>query len=129
MAAFDVQSLRYNSDGLIPVIVQDEDSKEVLMLAYMNAEAVKRTLESGETWFWSRSRQQFWHKGETSGHVQKVTRVAYDCDRDTLLVQVKQVGAACHEGYFSCFHYVVQPDGGVAVEGEKMFDPEQVYKK
>lgn len=129
MASFDVQTLRYNSDGLIPVIVQEEESREVLMLAYMNAEAVKRTLESGETWFWSRSRQQFWHKGETSGNVQKVTRVAYDCDRDTLLVRVQQVGAACHEGYFSCFHYAVQPDGSVTVEGEKMFDPEQVYKK
>lgn len=126
--SFDAGTLKYNEQGLIPAIVQDEAGGAVLMMAWMNREAVERTLVSGETWFWSRSRRQFWHKGETSGNTQKVTGFYYDCDRDTLLVRVRQQGAACHEGYFSCFHYRVE-GGEAIVEGDKHFDPDDVYGK
>lgn len=127
--SFDAGSLKYDGTGLIPAIVQDAAGGVVLMLAYMNKEAVEKTLATGETWFWSRSRQEFWHKGATSGNVQKVREILYDCDRDTLLVKVEQHGAACHEGYYSCFHYRVEPGGSVAVVGEKKFNPEEVYRK
>ncbi len=126
---FDVNKLKYNDDGLIPAIVQDAETGSVLMLAYMNSEAVKKTLESRETWFWSRSRQKFWHKGETSGNTQKVKEIYYDCDRDTLLLKVKQQGAACHEGYFSCFHNGIEANGQVVIVGQRFFDPEEVYGK
>ena len=91
------------SDGLIPAIVQDAETKDVLMLAYMNRESLAKTLETGTTWFYSRSRQELWNKGATSGHVQMVKELLYDCDGDTLLVKVEQKGAACHEGTYSCF--------------------------
>lgn len=126
--AFDLDSLKYDGAGLIPAIVQDAATGAVLMLAYMNKEALAKTLASGETWFWSRSRKTFWHKGETSGNVQRVKEILYDCDRDTLLLKVEQNGAACHEGYYSCFHYRLEQDG-VTVVGERQFDPEQVYGK
>ena len=99
--------LKFNKDGLIPAIVQDHENKEVLMLAYMNEEAVQRTKETGRTWFWSRSRQEYWCKGETSGHKQFVKEIRYDCDADTLLVMVEQIGAACHTGERSCFYRVL----------------------
>lgn len=89
---------------LIPAVVQEVSTGQVLMLAYMNRESLKRTLESGYTWFWSRSRQELWNKGATSGHLQKVVAMYSDCDNDTLLVQVKQTGAACHTGHHSCFY-------------------------
>jgi len=89
---------------LIPAVVQEVSTGQVLMLAYMNKESLKRTLESGYTWFWSRSRQELWNKGATSGHLQKVVAMYSDCDNDTLLVQVKQTGAACHTGHHSCFY-------------------------
>ncbi len=127
--SFDVNSLKYNDQGLIPAIVQDYETNEVLMLAYMNNEAVAKTLQSGETWFWSRSRQKFWHKGESSGNTQKVLGIFYDCDKDTLLVKVTQKGAACHKGYYTCFHNKIESDGEVNVVGEKIFDPNEVYKK
>jgi len=127
--AFDASTLKYNENGLIPAIVQDSDTGAVLMLAYMNRESLEKTLQTGETWFWSRSRRQFWHKGEQSGNVQKVEEIAYDCDRDTLLIKVKQKGAACHEGYFSCFHNLIRTDGSVETIGERYFDPAAVYKK
>ncbi len=127
--SFDAGSLKYNEAGLIPAIVQDVASGVVLMVAYMNKEAVEKTMATGETWFWSRSRREFWHKGATSGNVQKVREILYDCDRDTLLVKVEQRGAACHEGYYSCFHYRIETDGSIAVVGEKLFDPEKVYGK
>lgn len=121
------EELKYDASGLIPAIVQDVATKEVLMMAYMNKEAVAKTLATGETWFWSRSRQKFWHKGETSGNVQKVVEVYFDCDRDTLLLLVEQKDAACHEGYFTCFHYALAPDGTVTIKGQQLFDPEKVY--
>jgi len=98
-----VKDLHYDPDGLIPAIVQDAENGEVLMLAYMNAESLKISLEEGRTCFWSRSRQQLWRKGETSGHIQTVQSITTDCDRDTLLVRVEQVGPACHTGTRSCF--------------------------
>jgi phosphoribosyl-ATP pyrophosphohydrolase/phosphoribosyl-AMP cyclohydrolase len=98
--------IRWNADGLIPAIVQDVDSREVLMLAYMNAEALQLTLKEKRAWFYSRSRQGLWRKGETSGHTQKVVDIRFDCDQDALLLKVEQTGMACHENHFSCFHYL-----------------------
>jgi len=95
--------LKFNSDGLIPAIIQEQATGRVLMMAWMNRASLEKTIETGQTHFWSRSRQKFWMKGETSGHVQHVKDIAFDCDGDTLLIQVEQVGAACHEGYKSCF--------------------------
>ena len=112
--AFDLSQLKLNADGLIPAIVQDHASGEVLMLAYMNAEAFQRTLDTGKATYWSRSRQSFWVKGETSGHVQKVVSVSLDCDLDTVLLKVEQTGAACHENYRSCFFRDVR-DGELVV--------------
>lgn len=125
--SFNIDSLKFNGDGIIPAIIQDWDTGAVLMVAYMNKEAVQKTMTSGETWFWSRSRKKFWHKGETSGNTQRVKSICHDCDRDTLLIRVDQRGAACHEGYFSCFHYRINQSGEVSVEGQRMFDPEEVY--
>lgn len=96
--------IKYDGKGLVPAIVQDDATGTVLMLAYMNEEALKRTLTTGTTWFFSRSRQSMWNKGETSGHYQHVKRVSYDCDCDTILVRAEQVGAACHTGNFTCFY-------------------------
>ena len=93
----------FQKSDLLPAVVQEEGTGEVLMLAYMNRESLKRTLETGYTWFWSRSRRELWNKGATSGHVQKVCRIYGDCDSDTLLVVVQQTGAACHTGHHSCF--------------------------
>lgn len=96
--------MKFDSNGLIPAVIQDATTKDVLMVAWMNAESLEKTLESGETWFWSRSRQELWHKGETSGNTQKVVEIRYDCDGDTLLVLVKANGPACHTGAVSCFY-------------------------
>lgn len=106
--SFDPESLRYNDQGLIPAVAQDADSLEVLMLAWMNAEAVARTLDSGRVTYWSRSRQQFWVKGETSGNLQELVELRYDCDRDCLLALVRQSGPACHTGRRSCFYSAVR---------------------
>jgi phosphoribosyl-ATP pyrophosphohydrolase/phosphoribosyl-AMP cyclohydrolase len=102
--------LKFNDAGLIPVVVQQFDTKAVLMMAWMNRESLQRTLDTGETWFWSRSRQEFWHKGATSGHTQRVISIALDCDGDSLLLQVEQLGAACHTGDRTCFHNSVHGD-------------------
>jgi len=95
--------LKFDEKGLIPVVVQEWKTGDVLMVAYMNAESLKKTVESGLTWYWSRSRRKFWQKGETSGNVQKVKDIFYDCDQDTLLIKVEQTGPACHTGEHSCF--------------------------
>lgn len=95
--------VKFDPNGLIPAIIQDAATKEVLTLAYMNAESLAKTLETGETWFWSRSRQELWHKGGTSGHTQKVIEIRYDCDGDALLVLVQPSGPACHTGAVGCF--------------------------
>ncbi len=113
--------------GLVPVIVQDAVSHEVLMLAFMNEEAWRRTLETGEAHYYSRSRRQLWHKGATSGHVQRVQEILVDCDADTILLRVEQVGgAACHTGYRSCFYRRLTADG-LEVIGVRIFDPKEVY--
>lgn len=96
--------LRYDANGLIPAVVQQHDTGEVLMVAWMNEESLRRTLETRTTWFWSRSRQEFWNKGATSGNMQRVVSVAADCDADTLLVRVDSPGPACHTGDRTCFH-------------------------
>jgi phosphoribosyl-AMP cyclohydrolase len=115
--------------GLLPVIVQDNQTGEVLMLAYMNRDAWQKTLETGKATFWSRSRNALWLKGETSGHVQLVHEVRMDCDNDTILLKVHQLGgAACHTGYGSCF-YRKLVNGVVENAGVRIFDPEVVYKK
>ena len=103
-AALSTADLTYNDQGLIPCIVQDADSREVLMMAWMNEESVHRTLEQGTTWFWSRSRQKYWHKGEESGNTQQLVQLRYDCDADTLLALVKPAGPACHTGNTTCFY-------------------------
>lgn len=111
---FDATNLTYNDQGLIPAIAQDAESGEVLMMAWMNADAVRRTLDSGRVTYWSRSRSAFWIKGETSGHVQELVEFRIDCDRDCLLVKVRQTGPACHTGRRSCFYTGVA--GGNEVE-------------
>jgi len=119
MANFDVATLVYNEAGLIPAIAQDAETGEVLMMAWMNAEAVVETLESGHVTYWSRSRQQFWKKGETSGHLQHLVSLQFDCDRDCILMQVHQVGPACHTNRRSCFFTQVR-DGKEIVLSEPM---------
>lgn len=101
-----MQNLKFDANGLITAVVQDAATKDVLMVAWMNAELLQKTLESGETWFWSRSRGELWHKGATSSNVQKVVEVRYDCDGDTLLVLVEPAGPACHTGENSCFYRI-----------------------
>ena len=99
-----LSQIKYDAAGLVPAIIQDEKTKQVLMLGYMNEESLKLTLSTGRTWFFSRSRGKLWNKGETSGHFQNVKEVRYDCDCDTILVTAEQIGAACHTGNFSCFY-------------------------
>ncbi len=123
-----IDGLKFNDDGLIPAIIQEEGTGRVLMMAWMNADSIRDTIETGKTHFWSRSRQKYWMKGESSGNTQQVKDVAYDCDGDTLLIQVEQIGAACHEGYKSCFFRSVQ-DGEGEVTEERLVDPEELYGK
>ena len=110
-------------DGLLPAIVQDHETKEILMLAYMNEEAFKKTVDTGVAHYFSRSRNKLWRKGETSGNEQIVKEILIDCDEDTILLKVKQSGGACHTGYRSCFY---RKWGGKVI-GEKVFDPKDVY--
>ena len=116
-------------DGLVAAIAQDDTSGEILMVAYMNEESLRRTLELGEVVYWSRSRQKYWHKGEESGNVQKLKGVYVDCDGDALLLRVEQLGgAACHTGKQNCFFRRID-GGGIQDIGVQVFDPEEVYKK
>lgn len=116
-------------NGILPAIVQDVETNEVLMLAYMNEESFSETVRTGQAVYFSRSRNRLWRKGEESGHVQLVREIYFDCDEDTILLRVKQVGgAACHTGYRSCFHRKATP-GGIQIVGEPVFDPEVVYKR
>ena len=115
--------------GLIPVIVQDCETKDVLMLAYMNRDSWRKTLETGQATYWSRSRNALWVKGETSGHVQIVRRILIDCDADTVLLVVEQRGgAACHTGYKSCFFRQISDNGQAEIVGERLFNSEDVYQ-
>lgn len=114
----------------MPAIIQDIDNGEILMLAYMNEEAVERTLKEKKTVFYSRSRQKYWIKGESSGHTQDVIQVLTDCDKDTLLIKVRQKGGACHLGYRSCFVHEINENANISrVTQEKIFDPDKIYKK
>ncbi len=117
-------------DGLLPAIAQDWETGEILMLAYMSEEAYNQTLKTGMATYWSRSRQELWVKGLTSGNVQKVKEIRVDCDDDTILVKVEQVGgAACHTGHRSCFYKKIDKDGSAQIVGTPVFDPKEVYKK
>jgi len=100
----EISEIKFNADGLVPAIVQDAETNEVLMMAYMNAESLRLTLETNETHFWSRSRNEIWHKGGTSGNIQRVTEIRVDCDADTLLILVHPAGPACHTGKQNCFY-------------------------
>jgi phosphoribosyl-AMP cyclohydrolase len=114
-----VEDLKYDAGGLIPAVIQDVAAGDVLMVAYMNAESLNKTLETGKTWFWSRSRQRFWMKGETSGHVQDVHEVLYDCDADSLLIKVTQRGpGACHTNERSCFYRRLYPEPASLARGQ-----------
>ena len=121
----------FSKNQLIPVIAQDEESGDVLMLAYMNDEAYAETIRTGRVCYYSRSRDRLWRKGEESGNVQEVKGIYFDCDADTILIKVNQIGgAACHEGYRSCFFRQVVPDSEEpTIVGERVFDPKEVYKK
>lgn len=112
---FDPTTLSYNDAGLIPAIAQDATSHEVLMLAWMNAQSIMRTMETGDVTYWSRSRQEFWVKGATSGHVQKLREIRFDCDRDCLLIKVDQTGPACHTGRRSCFYTAIEDGAEVEI--------------
>ena len=119
---------KFDQNGLMPAVIQDYKNNEVLMLAYVNREAIKRMLSIGKTCFYSRSRKIYWVKGETSGHIQKIKEITTDCDRDTLLIKVKQVGGACHLGYRSCFVHQLDKKGKIKhVIQKKVFDPNKVY--
>jgi phosphoribosyl-AMP cyclohydrolase len=120
--------LKWTDDGLIPAIVQEQSTGRVLMMAWMNRASLEKTVATGKTHFWSRSRKKFWMKGEESGHTQAVKDIAFDCDGDTLLIQVEQVGAACHEGYQSCFFRSVETDGSeFKVTERQLQTPEMIY--
>jgi phosphoribosyl-AMP cyclohydrolase len=118
-----LDGLKFDDNGLIPAIIQDAENGQVLMMAWMNRESLQRTIETKLCTYWSRSRQRFWVKGETSGHMQHVKRIAVDCDQDALLIWVEQVGAACHENYRSCFYRDL--DGsGLTVNAERVAEPD-----
>jgi len=120
--------LKFDSNGLIPAIIQEQKIGRVVMMAWMNRASLEKTIETGKTHFWSRSRQKFWMKGETSGHTQTVKDIAFDCDGDTLLIQVDQIGAACHEGYQSCFFRSLEGKGGAFKITEPQLEtPKQIY--
>lgn len=122
-----LDGLKYDANGMVPAIIQDHQTGEVLMMAWMNHDALQKTVETGRTHFFSRSRNKLWLKGESSGHVQRVKSIATDCDLDVLLVKVEQTGAACHDGYYSCFYREYQSEGDWKIVGQKVFDPAKVY--
>ena len=124
-----LEKLKYNDDGLIPAIIQEEVTGRVLMMAWMNESSLKTTIEMGKTHFWSRSRQKYWMKGESSGHTQQVKKIAFDCDGDTLLIQVSQVEAACHEGYQSCFFRAINDAGEFDISENRLVNPNEIYSK
>ncbi len=120
------EELKFDENGLIPAIAQDDKTGEVLMMAYMNKEAVKKSIETGVAHYWSRSRKSLWKKGETSGHYQHIKAIRVDCDGDTILIKVEQIGAACHTGHYSCF-FKELGDGKFEVKSKEVFNPELVY--
>lgn len=127
MTDADTPPVEFGRDGLVPAVVRDAGSGEVLMVAFMDAEALAQTRESGLVHFWSRSRGRLWRKGETSGHVQRVQAIYVNCDRNSLLLDVEQTGAVCHDGYPTCFYRRLEPDGTLSVVRDRWFDPADVY--
>lgn len=124
-----LDGLKYDANGLIPCVAQDAETGEVLMVAYMNKDSLKDTIEKKLASYWSRSRQKYWVKGETSGNTQEVKEIRFDCDKDCVLIKIKQNGgSACHTGKRSCFFYKLT-DQGLIDDGEQVFDPEKVYGK
>lgn len=125
-----LDSLKFDANGLIPAIIQDHATGQVLMMAWMNRDSLEQTIKTGKTHFFSRSRNKLWLKGESSGHIQQVRSIATDCDQDVLLIKVQQSGAACHDGYYSCFYRQYQSEtSDWKIVGDKLFDPQKVYKK
>jgi len=129
----DTLDLKFDASGLVTAVAVDADTRDVLMVAFMNKEAVERTIKTGNATYWSRSRQKFWVKGEESGHTQKVVGAYVDCDQDALVIVVKQHGAACHNGFHHCFYrkLIQKPDGTLALQTvlEREVDPAKVYAK
>ncbi len=123
-----IASLKYNDDGLIPAIAQQHDTGEVLMMAWMNQASIEETLKTGRVCYWSRSRQAYWRKGESSGQVQMLKELRIDCDADTLLIKVDQTGPACHTGRRNCFYQVIEGDN-VVIDAEPLIDPAELYGK
>jgi phosphoribosyl-AMP cyclohydrolase len=123
-----LNQLKFDDQGLIPAVIQDAQSGQMLMVAWMNVDSLADTVRTGKTHFWSRSRKKYWMKGESSGHTQEVVSISTDCDRDVLLIRVNQIGGACHTGYRSCFSWHLR-DGRWIEEGDRLFDPDDVYKK
>lgn len=124
-----IKALKLDDKGLVPAVVQDAKDGSVLMVAYMNKESLRRTLKLKKSVFWSRSRQSFWLKGESSGNVQRVKEITIDCDGDCLVIKVDQIGkAACHTGHRSCFYRKILPGGKLKVVGKPLFDPKKVYR-
>lgn len=119
--------ISWPADGLIPVVIQDDTTDAVLMTGFMNRQALETTRSSGEVHFWSRSRNELWHKGGSSGHVQKVRSIAANCDLNSLLIRVEQIGAVCHDGFASCYYRDLLPDGSLVLNAERLFDPRDVY--
>ncbi len=124
-----LDALKYDEFGLLTIVVQDADSNAVLMVAFANRDAMKKTLETGLMHYYSRSRKKMWLKGEESGHTQQVVSLTVDCDGDAIVAKCRQHGGACHLGFRSCFSFQIERDGKVSVVGEKLFDPKDVYKK
>ena len=123
-----LDSIKFDEQGLVPAIIQDHQNSEVLMVAYMNRDSLQKTLTTGKTHFWSRSRQKLWLKGESSGHIQQVREMLVDCDMDAIVFKVEQKVAACHTGYRSCFYRALRGEE-LAVVGEKVFEEDDIYKK
>ena len=124
----EISKLQYNQDGLIPAIAQQHDTGEVLMMAWMNPSSIEETLETRRVCYWSRSRQKYWRKGEESGQIQTLKEMRFDCDNDTILLIVDQVGPACHTGRKTCFYKLVQNDN-IIVDSEPLIDPKELYGK
>lgn len=131
MDKFDINKVKFDDKGLIAAIAQDIATGDILMIAWMNKEALEKTIATQKVHYWSRSRNKLWFKGEESGNVQELKNIYVDCDMDAVLVKVNQIGgAACHTGYKSCFYTEIEKDGSIKnVGGEKLFDPDKVYKK
>lgn len=120
--------IKFNKQGLVPAIIQEEKTRQVLMLGWMSREAIEKTISTNKVHFWSRSREKIWLKGEVSGHYQLLQKIYIDCDEDSLLIKVKQIKGACHKGFRSCFFRQITSEGELEVMEESVFNPEEVYK-